>query len=53
MIDRVPGHGSGFPNHITFANHLDYKNLNNHQRYESTYAVFDVMDSTFSLKNIS
>lgn len=52
MINRVPGHGPGFPASLTFSNHLDYEKWNNHQREASTKSVFAVIDKAFGYKNL-
>lgn len=52
MKQRAKGQGVGDYSQITFANHLDYEKWNNHQRYESTEAVFSVLGNAYGLPNL-
>ncbi|DAZ87961.1 TPA_asm: L protein [Psilorhabdovirus 2] len=52
MSDCVPGHGTDFLHHVTYAEHFDYEKWNNHQRYESTAPIFSVIDKSFGFNNV-
>lgn len=52
LIDRSSSQGNDFPSSITFSNHLDYQKWHNHQRLESTEAVFKVIDRALGYKDL-
>ncbi|UYD62338.1 RNA-dependent RNA polymerase [Boana pugnax lyssa-like virus 1] len=52
LIDRVKGQGLDDYSRVTWAFHLDYEKWNNHQRMESTYDVFRVLDLVFGTKSV-
>ncbi|DAZ87793.1 TPA_asm: large structural protein [Triaenorhabdovirus 2] len=52
MMSKIPGHGAGYPELITYAYHIDYQKWNNHQRHESTAPIFQVIDKAFGFKNV-
>nr|AVM87284.1 L protein [Beihai dimarhabodovirus 1] len=52
MYAKVPGHGGGYPDKVTYAYHIDYEKWNNHQRYESTAPIFQVIDKALGFSNL-
>ncbi|DAZ87757.1 TPA_asm: L protein [Sphaeridiorhabdovirus 2] len=52
MGECVPGHGTDFSTRVTYAEHFDYEKWNNHQRYESTAPIFQVIDKSFGFSNL-
>ncbi|QPO14166.1 L protein [Eptesicus fuscus rhabdovirus] len=52
MSACVPGHGDSNKEYVTYAEHFDYEKWNNHQRYESTAPIFEVIDKAFGYSNL-
>lgn len=52
MTKCAPGHGTDFNTSVTYAEHFDYLKWNNHQRYDSTAPVFEIIDRAFGFTNV-